>query len=55
VKLPLCLPAALATFFKRSLGTISGYGERFEAAGFGFTRVGKRKGGQMAWQVSRLH
>jgi hypothetical protein len=33
--------------------TIVSYGNRFEDGGFVFTRVGKRKGGQIAWQVDR--
>ena len=33
--------------------TIAGYGNQFEDAGFVFTRVGWRKGGQIAWRVSK--
>jgi hypothetical protein len=33
--------------------TIVSYGHRFEDGGFVFTRVGKRKGGQIAWLVDR--
>ncbi|BAU13050.1 hypothetical protein LEP3755_35860 [Leptolyngbya sp. NIES-3755] len=33
--------------------TIAGYGEQFEDAGFIFTRNGRRKGGQIAWRVSK--
>lgn len=34
--------------------TIANYGERFEDAGFVFRRVGRRKGGQIAWLVSKI-
>lgn len=33
--------------------TIASYGEQFEDAGFVFARVGRRKGGQIAWRVSK--
>ena len=33
--------------------TISRYGEQFEDAGFVFTRVGIRKGGEIAWSVDK--
>jgi hypothetical protein len=34
-------------------GTITDYGEEFSDAGFTFTRAGKRKGGEIAWRVSK--
>lgn len=34
--------------------TITGYGEQFEDAGFVFVRVGRRKGGQIAWAIRKL-
>lgn len=33
--------------------TIASYGEQFEDGGFIFTRSGRRKGGQIAWRVSK--
>jgi hypothetical protein len=33
--------------------TITDYGDEFNDAGFTFTRSGKRKGGEIAWRVSK--
>jgi hypothetical protein len=33
--------------------TLTDYGEEFNDAGFTFTRSGKRKGGEIAWRVSK--
>lgn len=33
--------------------TIADYGDEFNDAGFTFTRSGKRKGGEIAWRVSK--
>ncbi len=33
--------------------TICAYGQEFEDAGFVFTRAGTRKGGEIAWSISK--
>lgn len=33
--------------------TIASYGEEFSDAGFTFTRVGTRKGGEIAWSIDK--
>ena len=45
--------ANLANLLGLSRQTVASYGQHFEAAGFTFRRVGKRKGGQLAWQVGK--
>jgi hypothetical protein len=44
----------IANLLGLKASTISGYGQQFEDAGFIFTRVGKRKGGQLAWLVRKV-
>jgi len=43
----------LADLLGLTSGTITDYGEEFNDAGFTFTRSGKRKGGEIAWRVSK--
>ena len=43
----------LADLLGLTPGTITDYGEEFNDAGFTFTRAGKRKGGELAWRVSK--
>jgi hypothetical protein len=43
----------LADLLGLTSGTITDYGEEFNDAGFTFTRNGKRKGGEIAWRVSK--
>ena len=43
----------LAELLGLTPGTIADYGEEFSDAGFTFTRAGKRKGGEIAWRVSK--
>ena len=43
----------LADLLGLTPGTITDYGEQFNDAGFTFTRAGKRKGGELAWSVSK--
>ena len=45
--------ANLANLLGLSSQTVASYGHNFEDAGFTFSRVGKRKGGQLAWQVGK--
>lgn len=47
--------ANLANLLGLSSQTVASYGHNFEDAGFTFKRVGKRKGGQLAWQVGKLN
>ena len=47
--------ANLANLLGLSSQTVASYGHNFEDAGFTFSRVGKRKGGQLAWQVGKLN
>ena len=43
----------LADLLGLAPGTITDYGEEFSDAGFTFTRAGKRKGGEIAWRISK--
>jgi hypothetical protein len=43
----------LADLLKLSSKTIAAYGNEFEDAGFVFTRVGIRKGGEIAWAIDK--
>ncbi len=43
----------LAELLGLTPGTITDYGEEFNDAGFTFIRSGKRKGGEIAWSVSK--
>jgi hypothetical protein len=43
----------LANLLGLTPGTITDYGEEFNDACFTFTRAGKRKGGEIAWRVSK--
>jgi hypothetical protein len=43
----------LADLLGLTPGTITDYGEEFSDAGFTFTRAGKRKGGEIAWRISK--
>ncbi len=45
----------LANLLGLTSKTVTHYGDHFEDAGFTFSRVGKRKGGQLAWQVGKLN
>lgn len=44
----------LANLLGLTSSTVAGYGDSFEDAGFRFIRVGKRKGGQIAWRVDKI-
>jgi len=43
----------LAELLELTRQTITDYGDEFNDAGFTFTRSGKRKGGEIAWRVSK--
>lgn len=43
----------VADLLKLSPKTIAAYGQEFEDAGFVFTRVGIRKGGEIAWAIDK--
>jgi len=45
----------LANLLGLTSKTVTHYGDHCEDAGFTFSRVGKRKGGQLAWQVGKLN
>ena len=44
----------LARLLKLSPKTIANYGQEFEDAGFVFTRIGRRKRGEIAWMVGKI-
>ncbi|GAB4242490.1 MAG: hypothetical protein Kow0049_31790 [Stanieria sp.] len=45
----------IADLLGLSQKTITGYGQEFTDAGFVFTRVGIRKGGEIAWAIDKEH
>jgi hypothetical protein len=43
----------VADLLELAPSTVCAYGQEFEDAGFVFTRAGTRKGGEIAWMISK--